>query len=83
MRDTAVVGHGDLAVDDRLVSGGAERGEGRAEGFRPVISVAADQRQAAAAVDDGNQPMAVMLDLVQPALAVGRRRARFDDLQTH
>ena len=83
MRDAAIVGHGDLAIDDQLVPGGGERGEGRAEGFRPVIPVAADQRQAAAAVDDGDQAMAVVLDLVQPALAIGRRRARRHDLQTH
>ena len=83
MRDAAIVGHGDLAIDDQLVPGGGERGKGRAEGLRPVIPVAADQRQAAAAIDDGDQPVAVMLDLVQPALAIGRRRARRNDLQTH
>jgi len=58
-----------------------ERGEGRVEGFRPAISTAADQLQAAAAVDDGDQPMAVVLDLVQPARAIGRRRAWRHDLQ--
>ena len=46
MGDAAIVGHGDLAIDDQLVPGGDERGKGRAEGFRPVIPVAADQRQA-------------------------------------
>ena len=38
--DAAVVGHGDLAVDDQLVSGGGdERAERRSEGFRPVIPI--------------------------------------------
>jgi len=83
MRDAAIVGHGDFAVDHQLMSGGGERGERCAEGFRPVISVAADQRQAAAGVDDGDQPVAVMLDLVQPAFAIRRRWARLHDLQTH
>ena len=36
----------------------------RSEGFRPVIAVAADQRQPAAVVDDGDQAVTVMLDLV-------------------
>jgi hypothetical protein len=83
MRNATVVGHGNLAVDDQFASGGNERGKGRAEGFGPVIPVAADQRQTAAGFDNGDQPVAVVLDLVQPALAIRRRGARLDDLQAH
>jgi hypothetical protein len=82
MRDAALVVHGDLAIDDQRVPGGGERREGRVEGIRPVVSVAADQRQVTAITDEGDQAMAVMLDLVQPALAIGRCRARRNDLET-
>jgi len=43
-------------------------------------AVAADQLDVAA-VDDRQQPVPVMLDLVQPALALRRRRAGRNDLE--
>jgi hypothetical protein len=52
------------------VPGGGEPAEGRTEGFRPVVAVAADQPEATAIVDDDDQAMTVMFDLVQPALAI-------------
>lgn len=39
MDDAAIVGHGDLAIDNQRAPGGGERGKGRAEGYRPVIPV--------------------------------------------
>jgi hypothetical protein len=40
------------------------------------MSASADQLQPTVAVKDRDEPMAVVLDLVQPAVAIGRPRRR-------
>jgi hypothetical protein len=71
MGDAALVGHGDLAVEDEFPAEGGHRRERRAEEVGPVVAVAADQPQPAGAVDDRDQPVPVMLQLVQPSVAGG------------
>ena len=70
-RIATLVGYGDLAVEDhRGQSGGGERPKGFAKHRGAVVAVAADERDVAAA-DDREQPVAIMLDLVQPASPAG------------
>jgi hypothetical protein len=80
MGDAALIGHRDLAVEDqRRQAGGGELVERFAEQRGAVVTVAADQLEVIA-TDDRQQPVPVMLDLVQPALAVGRLGAGRNDL---
>ena len=44
----------------------------RAEGGGSIEAVVADQPEGAGTIEDRNQPMAVMFDLVQPAVAIER-----------
>ena len=72
---------GTAAVEDeRRQPGGGQLVERFSEQMGAVVAVAADELQLAAG-DDREQPMAVVLDLVQPALAVRRLGTGRNDLQ--
>jgi hypothetical protein len=79
MGDTALVGHRDLAVEHQRRQPG-QPSERIGEQMGAVVAVAADQLEIVA-VDDRQQPMTVVLDLVQPAVAVRRLGAGRDDLE--
>jgi hypothetical protein len=81
MGDAALVGHRNLAIEDeRRQPGGGQPFERRAEQRGAVVPVAADELEVVAG-DDRQQAVPVVLDLVQPAIAVRRRGAGRDDLQ--
>jgi hypothetical protein len=76
--DAALVWDGDLAVEDEgRRSGGGERVEGCVEDRGSVAAVAGEE---AHRVDDGDETVAVLLDLLEPAGAAGRLGARCDKL---
>jgi hypothetical protein len=70
--DAALVRRRDLAVEHDLTAELRQLGEHRAEVPAALIAVARQHANAAAAVGDDGEPMAVMLDLEQPAVARGR-----------
>jgi hypothetical protein len=70
--DAAVVGNGDLAVEHDLAPAGQQIAERRAKRWGPVVPVPGDQPQPAAPVEYGDDPVAVVLDFVQPVVAFRR-----------
>jgi hypothetical protein len=78
MGDAALIGHRDLAVDHQ--GWPAKPLERCAKQRGAVVAIAAQQLDVVA-VDDRQQPMPVMLDLVQLALALRRRGAGRNDLR--
>ena len=81
MRYTALVGDGDLTVKDEGPAAQGELAERDAEQGRAIVAVPTEQLKLAAARNDCDQPMAVMLDLMQPALAIRRPYAGRYDLK--
>jgi hypothetical protein len=49
-------------------------------GFAPVIAVAAEEPENALPVHNGDQPVTIMFDLVEPAIAGRGLSSRADDL---
>jgi hypothetical protein len=73
MGDATLIRDRNFAVDDHVVLDGAEHvGEGRRECLGAVEPVAAEEPQPAAAVEVRDQSVPVMLDFMQPAVALGR-----------
>src|SRR5580704_1517333 len=71
MRDAALVRHGDLAVEYQLAARGCQLAEWRSEQWRAIKTVAADQRQLPACVNNGDQPVAISLISCSQPLPVG------------
>jgi len=82
MRDATIIRNRDFPIQNhRRQPGTDQRPEGLSEEPRAVIPVAAEQHKLAIARKDGDEPMAVMLDFMQPAVAGGRPFARRNDLE--
>src|SRR3954447_13312302 len=73
------VGNRDLPVERHRRQAGY-RAEGLLEQGGPVVAITAQQRQPVGR-DDRDQPVAVVLDLMQPVVAVGDLGAGRDDLK--
>ena len=69
MGNPALIGHRDFAVEDDLALVGQQIAKWRAEDRRPVIPVPGDQLQRASPVEYGDDPVAVIFDLMQPIVA--------------
>ena len=81
VRHAALIGHGDLAVEHHRGQAGIGQGtEWFAEQRGVVAAIAAQQGQPVAG-DDRDEAVPVVLDLVRPAIACGRRGAGRHDLQ--
>ncbi len=71
--DALVVEHDDLAVDHRLLAGQrCESATQIAVALRPVEAAPGDETRLTA-IDEGDRPVTIELDLVQPSVAFGRR----------
>src|SRR5215469_9510185 len=82
MANATIVGDRDLSVYDQFVpDAGEDRVERGAKPFGSVEAVAADQPQGAAPVQDRDQPVPIVLDLVQPPVADWRLSARCHECQ--
>jgi hypothetical protein len=75
MADALRVEHDDLAVDHRVAAGQRREGLGRLA-VAPVQSSPLRVISRTSVIDEGQRPVAVELDLVQPVLPLRRRSAR-------
>jgi hypothetical protein len=72
MGDAALVWHGNFAVEHDFAPERQQVAERRAEQRRPIVPVPGDQLQPTAPIQDGDDPVAVVFDLVQPIAALRR-----------
>ena len=72
---------GDLAVEHDRPTVRDEALEWLAKQRRAIMTIATEQPELAATRNDCNQPMAVVLDLMQPAFAIRRLSAWGYDLE--
>jgi len=64
MGDAAVIEHRNFAVEHDFAPAGQQVAERGAEQRGAIVAVPGDQLQPAAPVQDGDNPVAIMLDLV-------------------
>src|SRR5437762_2173062 len=81
MRYAALVGNGDLAIEYDRAAVRTEAPEWLAEERRAIMAIAAEELQRAASGYDRDQPVTVVLDLMQPADAIRRLSAGRHDLE--
>jgi hypothetical protein len=75
-------GHGDLAIQNHRRKPGLDQWPKRLpELWSAVMPVAAEQSELVPTGKDRDQPVAIMLDFMQPALALGRPLAGHHDLE--
>jgi hypothetical protein len=81
MRHAALVWNRDLAIHDDRMTGCRQGTEGIAKQPRPINAVAAQELQRPAPGDDRDEAMPIVLDRMQPAVAVRRLCAVRYDLE--